>query len=170
MSHQHAVADFQRETYPAYESKLEDGYVQGYDPMSLAAPHSSLIRNSTGIGMGLVLSILPAIGILIWGLGVMAYPYGSAGDQDFNMWIIVGIAAVIAITIAGFGLIRYGRRYYRQFEKRQKQQREAYAQQRRLDAGSRTEVRTVDNGVAHDGAAHGRATHGYAEPVDAKDL
>ena len=82
MSHQHAVADFQRETYPTYESKLEDGYVQGYDPMSLAAPHSSLIRNSTWIGMGLVLSILPAIGILIWGLGVMAYTYGTAGDQD----------------------------------------------------------------------------------------
>ena len=103
-----------------------------------------------------------AIGILIWGLGVMAYPYGTAGDQDFNMWIIVGIAAVIAITVAGFGLIRYGRRYYHQFEKRQKQQREAYAQQRRLDAGSRTEVRTD--------AERSGAAHGYAEPVDAKDL
>ena len=40
------------------------------------------------------------------------------------MLIIIGfIVVVIAITVAGFGLIRYGRRYYHQFEKRQKQQR-----------------------------------------------
>ena len=164
MSHQHAVADFQRETYPAYESKLEDGYVQGYNPMSLAAPHSSLLRNSTWIGMGLVLSILPAAGILIWGLGVMAYPFGTAGEQNYTMWVIVGVISILLTALLGFLLIHYGRRYYREFAERQKQDRKNVVR-RGNGAG------VSDNAYVSDDRAreHGNG-RGNAQPVDAQDL
>lgn len=60
MSTNEQVADFAAETYPSYSQELHHSYIEGYNPVSLAAPHSSLLRNSTWIGMGLLLSFFPS--------------------------------------------------------------------------------------------------------------
>lgn len=59
MSGSHAVSKT-AEGYPVF-TNLTDGYIDGYDPVSLYAPHSSLQRTSTWIGMGLILSPLLAL-------------------------------------------------------------------------------------------------------------
>lgn len=80
----HAVADHASETYPEFSGKIQDSYIEGYDPVSFGAPHSSLLRTSTWVGMGLVLSLLPAAGTLIWGLGADAFPYGVGQESSTN--------------------------------------------------------------------------------------
>ena len=52
MASQHAVADIRSESFPEYEGKIQDLYVEGYDPVSYSAPHSSLLRYSTWVAMG----------------------------------------------------------------------------------------------------------------------
>ena len=113
----HAVADYASETYPEFSGKIQDTYIEGYDPVSFGAPHSSLIRTSTWVGMGLILSCLPAAGILIWGLGVWDTPLGTAGEGNYSLTIIIGIIALIAVAIAAVGTVHYGRRYYRKYRK-----------------------------------------------------
>ena len=49
MASQHAVADIRSESFPEYEGKIQDLYVEGYDPVSYSAPHSSLLRYSTWV-------------------------------------------------------------------------------------------------------------------------
>ena len=110
----HAVADHASETYPEFSGKIQDSYIEGYDPVSFGAPHSSLLRTSTWVGMGLILSLLPAAGILIWGLGADAFPYG-VGQESAKISIIVGAALLVVIAVACIGLIHFGRRYYRQY-------------------------------------------------------
>ena len=112
-----AVADHHSETYPEFTGKIQDSYIEGYDPVSFGAPHSSLLRTSTWVGMGLILSCLPAAGILIWGLGVWDNPIGTAGEGNYSLTIIIGIIALVAVAIAAFGTVHYGRRYYRKYRK-----------------------------------------------------
>ena len=112
----HAVADYASETYPEFSGKIQDSYIEGYDPVSYGAPHSSLLRTSTWIGMGLVLSLLPAAGILIWGLGTWQFPQGVAG-ADYQPNIIVGAISLVVIAVLAIGTIHFGRRYYRQYRK-----------------------------------------------------
>ena len=112
----HAVADYTSETYPEFSGKIQDTYIEGYDPVSFGAPHSSLLRTSTWVGMGLILSLLPAAGILIWGLGTWLYPDGTAG-ADYQINIIVGAIALVVVAILAVGSVHFGRRYYRQYRK-----------------------------------------------------
>ena len=100
----HVVADYQSETYPEFSGKIQDNYIEGYDPVSFAAPHSSLLRTSTWVGMGLILSLLPAAGTLIWGLGAGAFQYG-VGQESSKISIIVGAALLVVIAVACVGLI-----------------------------------------------------------------
>ena len=44
-----AVADHHSETYPEFSGKIQDSYIEGYDPVSYSAPHSSLLRTSTSV-------------------------------------------------------------------------------------------------------------------------
>lgn len=111
-----AVADHHSETYPEFSGKIQDSYIEGYEPVSYGAPHSSLLRTSTWVGMGLILSLLPAAGILIWGLGTWLYPDGTAG-ADYQINIIVGAIALVVIAILAVGSVHFGRRYYRQYRK-----------------------------------------------------
>ena len=111
-----AVADHHSETYPEFSGKIQDSYIEGYDPVSYGAPHSSLLRTSTWVGMGLVLSLLPAAGILIWGLGTWQFPQGVAG-ADYQPNIIVGAISLVVIAVLAIGTIHFGRRYYRQYRK-----------------------------------------------------
>lgn len=111
-----AVADHHSETYPEFSGKIQDSYIEGYDPVSYGAPHSSLLRTSTWVGMGLTLSLLPAIGILLWGLATKMYPQGSAG-ADYQINLIVGAIASVVVAILAIVSVKYGRRYYRQYRK-----------------------------------------------------
>lgn len=115
MSNQNeVVADHLSETYPQYGAKIQDTYLDGYDPVSYAAPHSSLLRSSTWIGMGALMGTLPPIGILIWGLGTYFFPEGSAGAQS-GLMTTVGIASTLFVGIASILMIVYGRRFYRNY-------------------------------------------------------
>ena len=111
-----AVADHHSETYPEFSGKIQDTYIEGYDPVSFGAPHSSLLRTSTWVGMGLILSLLPAAGILIWGLGTWLYPDGTAG-ADYQLNIIVGAISLAVIAVLAVSSVHFGRRYYRQYRK-----------------------------------------------------
>ncbi len=116
MSDNQAVADFNNETYPEFSYKIQDGYIEGYDPVSYAAPHSSLLRAETWVGMGLVLSILPALGTIVWGISSGMFWGGSSsvGDQP-TVTLIIGVVALAVIGIASIAAIIFGRRFYRQY-------------------------------------------------------
>ncbi|WP_293770588.1 hypothetical protein [uncultured Corynebacterium sp.] len=116
MSDNSAVADFNAETYPDFSYKIQDGYIEGYDPVSFAAPHSSLLRPETWIGMGFILSILPALGTIIWGVssGMFKFGISSEGSQA-NITLYVGIGMLVVITALAIGLVHFGRRFYRQY-------------------------------------------------------
>ncbi len=77
-------------------------------------PHSSLIRTSTWLGAGLVMAGIAATGILIYGVATSIWGVGSADDYSQPL-IIIGAIVAAVFYIAGFGLIWYGRRYYRQY-------------------------------------------------------
>ncbi len=118
MSDNHAVADFKNETYPEFSYKIQDTYIEGYEPVSLAAPHSSLLRVETWVGMGLILASLPAFGILIWGISSGMFWGGSSSEgSQSQITTYIGIAMVVAIIILGVASIYYGRRFYRQYRR-----------------------------------------------------
>lgn len=110
----YAMADQASESFPDYSTRIHDHYIEGYDPVSLGAPHSSLERTSTWVGMGMVLASLAGIGLAIWGVGLNMFGYGTSAGEP-NTYILIGaIFGVVGIAV-GFGLIYYGRRYYRQY-------------------------------------------------------
>lgn len=112
-----AVSDFASETYPNYESRLEDAYIDGYDPVSLGAPHSSLNRTSTWVGMGAMIAVLAGFGLAIFGAAQQVWGAGSV-DRDPMVLIIIGLVVGIGGVAIAAGLIRYGRRYYREYKER----------------------------------------------------
>lgn len=112
-----AVSDFASETYPNYESRLEDAYIDGYDPVSLGAPHSSLNRTSTWVGMGAMIAVLAGFGLAIFGAAQQVWGSGSV-DRDPMVLIIIGLVVGIGGVAIAAGLIRYGRRYYREYKER----------------------------------------------------
>ncbi|MDO5454766.1 MAG: hypothetical protein Q4F37_07220 [Corynebacterium sp.] len=112
-----AVSDFASETYPNYESRLEDAYIDGYDPVSLGAPHSSLNRTSTWVGMGAMIAALAGFGLAIFGAAQQVWGSGSV-DHDPMVLIIIGLVVGIGGVAIAAGLIRYGRRYYREYKER----------------------------------------------------
>ncbi len=115
-SNNFAVADQASESFPDYAPKLHDSYIDGYEPNSLTAPHSSLERASTWIGMGLVLTSLAGFGIMIWMAATLLYGQGVA-TAEWNTTLIMIIGAITAgvLLILGFGLIHRGRRFYREY-------------------------------------------------------
>ncbi|AKE40460.1 hypothetical membrane protein [Corynebacterium kutscheri] len=95
--------------YPVFSGRME--YIDGYDPVSLYAPHSSLQRMSTWLGMGMILTSLAGLGTFVFGLGS-----GLVGTQEHYLAYTIGGAVAAAILIiGGFALIYRGRRYYRQY-------------------------------------------------------
>ncbi|MCS5478348.1 hypothetical protein NYP18_01625 [Corynebacterium sp. YIM 101645] len=115
----YAVADQASESFPDYAPKLHHSYIEGYEPNSLGAPHSSLERSSTWIGMGLLLGpALAGVGIMIWVAATWVWGPG-VGPADYNLPLLfgIGVAVAVAFAVAGFGLIFWGRRYYREYRK-----------------------------------------------------
>lgn len=115
-SNNFAVADQASESFPDYAPKLHDSYIEGYEPNSLSAPHSSLERASTWIGMGLVLTSLAGFGIMIWMAATLIWGQGVAtAEWDTTLLMIIGAVIAVALLVLGFGLIHRGRRYYREY-------------------------------------------------------
>ncbi len=115
-SNNFAVADQASESFPDYAPKLHDSYIDGYEPNSLGAPHSSLERSSTWIGMGLVLTSLAGFGIMIWMAATLIWGQGvTVAEYDTTLYMIIGAVIAVVLLVAGFGLIHRGRRYYREY-------------------------------------------------------
>ncbi|WKD56757.1 hypothetical protein CAPI_00895 [Corynebacterium capitovis DSM 44611] len=113
----HIVADIRSESFPNYEARIEDAYVEGYDPVSLGAPHSSLQTYSLWIGMGLILSALFGIGLAVW--GGAAHFYGSGSQVDLsNRLFVLGLAEAIITLAVGALLISRSRRAYKEYRTR----------------------------------------------------
>lgn len=115
-SNNHAVADQASESFPNYAPKIHEAYIEGYDPVSLGAHHSSLERSSTWIGMGLILTSLAGIGILIWVAANYLWGQGVApAEYNLMMFFWIGLAIAVVFLVGGFGLIWRGRRFYREY-------------------------------------------------------
>ena len=115
-SNNFAVADQASESFPDYAPKLHDSYIEGYEPNSLSAPHSSLERASTWIGMGLVLTSLAGFGIMIWMAATLLWGQGVAtAEWNTTLFMIIGAVTAVVLLGLGFGLIHRGRRFYREY-------------------------------------------------------
>lgn len=87
-----------------------DRYVDGYRPISLAAPHSSLLKTSTWVGMGLILASLAGIGSMVFA--------AAGGAPTMNSTVMtVAIIITVVLVVSGFGLVFYGRRDWKKFSK-----------------------------------------------------
>ncbi|WJY67199.1 hypothetical protein [Corynebacterium auris] len=111
------VADIREESFPDYEARIEDSYIEGYDPVSLGAPHSSLHTRKLWVGMGFILAALFGIGLSVWGVGLNLYGNGTQ-DQIGDTLLILGLAEVAITLVLGFGLLFAGRKGYRQYRER----------------------------------------------------
>ncbi|WP_066528857.1 hypothetical protein [Corynebacterium bouchesdurhonense] len=117
MASQDAVADIRSESFPGYQTKLEDSYIEGYDPVSLGSPHSSLTQYSTWVAMGLILASLFGFGIMVWGIGAHFYGWGAQSEDYSNALMMLG-AIEMAVTLAlGFLLISRGRKGYKEYRR-----------------------------------------------------
>lgn len=97
------------QSYRVFEG--EPHYIEGYVPSSFDSQHSSLLRSSTWLGMGLVLSSLSGLGMFVFGLGsAMRHSQDQAG-----LFMVIGVIVALICVIGGFGLIHYGRRHYRAY-------------------------------------------------------
>ena len=101
MSETIEVQQYREEAFRVFEG--EPTYVDGYLPSSFDSQHSSLQRSSTWCGMGLVLTALAGLGTLIFGFATL-----DSGTQEHAILTLVCV-------VGGFGLIHYGRRYYRAY-------------------------------------------------------
>lgn len=109
MSNQPITANTAAESYRVFEGLPH--YIEGYTPSSYDSQHSSLMRSSTWIGMGLLLSSVAGLGAMVFGLGSMTV----SSQEHWKLFTIVG-AIFMALCIGGGAfLIHHGRRYYRQY-------------------------------------------------------
>ncbi|MCS4489745.1 hypothetical protein N7326_04085 [Corynebacterium sp. ES2794-CONJ1] len=99
--------------YPVFngEESSRMHYIEGYEPVSYAAPHSALLRTSTWVGMGFVLASVAGFGTLIFGFATKIY-----GTQDnASFFMLIGAILAVSMMVIGFGLIYHGRRFNRQY-------------------------------------------------------
>lgn len=97
--------------YPVYSGELR--YVDGYDPVSYYAPHSSLHKFSTWCGMAFILLILPGLGTLVFGFGA-----NSVGSQEHWLtYVIIGVVFTAVCAVVGSLLIHIGRKDYHKYAK-----------------------------------------------------
>lgn len=117
-SNNFAVADQSSESFPNYAPKIHDSYIEGYEPSSLNAGHSSLERSSTWIGMGLLLGSLIGFGIMIWVGATSLWGQGvTVAEYNLNLYFWVGLVISVVMGGISIGLIYYGRRNYREYRK-----------------------------------------------------
>ena len=93
---------------------MERYYVDGYQPSSFDAPHSSLQRSLTWIGMGFWLLLMPGLGTIVFGLAT-----NMSGTQDnAMMYLITGVVISVVSVVAGSACIHAGRKNYRYYKGR----------------------------------------------------
>ena len=110
------VADISVESFPEYGTAVQDGYIDGYDPVSLSAPHSSLVKHITWVGMALIMASLAGFGTLIYGAATAIWGHGASDDISQTLMIAGGIIAAVT-AVGGFIAIRAGRSGYRNYRK-----------------------------------------------------
>ena len=84
--------------------------------MSLGAPHSSLVKHITWVGMALILASLAGFGTLIYGAATTIWGHGASEDISQMLLIVGGILTAVTL-IGGFVAIRAGRSGYRKYRK-----------------------------------------------------
>ena len=94
----------------------ELAYLDGFVPSTFDAPHSSLHRSATWIGMGLILVSLAGFGTFIYGFGVNSDTTSPMAD-DGSMIGIIGLIAGFVLLFAGFFCVHAGRKNYRAYTK-----------------------------------------------------
>ncbi|WP_342318919.1 hypothetical protein [Corynebacterium mayonis] len=112
-----SVADIRAESFPDYEARIEDAYIEGYDPVSLGAPHSSLSTRTLWFGMGFILAALFGIGLAVWGAAANIWGAGTQVNLG-NRLLILGLAEVAVTLLLGFVLIAKSRRGYKEYRSR----------------------------------------------------
>ena len=117
MASQHAVADIQSESFPDYQTQLQDSYIEGYDPVSLGAPHSSLLRHSTWLSMAFILAFLYGLGIFVWGLCAKFVGWGAQAQDYSSILMILGGIEMAACVILAVVLLGIGRKDYKHYRK-----------------------------------------------------
>lgn len=110
-------ADFVNESYRQYGDTIDTAYIDGYEPMSLNAPHSSLEQGSTWVGMGIWMASLAFVGVFLHGLGMILWGSGSVNWGPTPFLIIGGVGTIVGF-ILGYVLIRSGRKNYKAYRKR----------------------------------------------------
>lgn len=96
------------------DMQVEHQYIDGYVPSSYDAPHSSLQRSLTWLGMGAILSCLPGLGIMVFGLATWL-----GNTQEAGMAFAIGGAVVgFGMLFLGFFLVHLGRRNYKEYKAR----------------------------------------------------
>ncbi|TVS29429.1 hypothetical protein [Corynebacterium sanguinis] len=112
-----SVADIRSESFPDYQQRIEDAYIEGYDPVSLGAPHSSLNTHSLWIAMGLILASLFGVGLAVWGGAAMVWGMGSESNIGSRL-LIIGVIEFAVTMIAAIVLMSMGRRGYKEYRTR----------------------------------------------------
>lgn len=93
---------------------MEKLYVDGYIPSSFDAPHSSLHRTLTWVGMGFWLLLMPALGTVVFAGATL-----QSGTQDNAMlYLIIGVVASVVCVVLGASFVHAGRKNYRDYKAR----------------------------------------------------
>ncbi|WP_295646211.1 hypothetical protein [uncultured Corynebacterium sp.] len=96
------------------ELHMENLYADDYVPVSFEAPHSSLLRTATWVGMGFILTSLAFLGALVFGVANLVN-----GVQENAKTLTIGAAILAAFFMfGGFFLVHVGRKNYREYVKR----------------------------------------------------
>lgn len=117
MANSQSVSDIRSESFPEYQSGIEDTYIEGYDPVSLSAPHSSLNTYSMWVAMGLILASLFGVGLAVWGGAAMVWGMGSSANLGSRL-LILGVAEALITLVGAVVLMSIGRRNYRDYRSR----------------------------------------------------
>ncbi|AKK10245.1 hypothetical protein [Corynebacterium uterequi] len=105
-------------SYPTYSrGHAEEAYIQGYEPVSLLASHSSLNTTSLWLGFGLILASMAGFYMLITGLSANLLVERSTAYNPDVLTVAGGLLA-LACLVGGFGLVYFARRNYRAYVKR----------------------------------------------------
>ncbi|WP_297008808.1 hypothetical protein [uncultured Corynebacterium sp.] len=91
------------------------GYREGFVPSSFDAPHSSLQRAATWIGMGLILVSLAGFGTFVYGFGAASDTTSPMAD-DGTLIGIIGLVVAVVVACAGFFSVHVGRSNYRAYK------------------------------------------------------
>lgn len=117
----HAATEIQKKDdgYPTYHAGYAESlYIEGYDPASLTAQHSSLLKTTTWVGMGLMMASLAFIGTALFGVAQLLWGTGSV-DHDPMIFVWIGaIGAVILLVVSFYLMLVVGRKDYKEYVKR----------------------------------------------------